>query len=441
MKLNIKLTSVVELFLASSVIGLGLSFSKIYLFHVVLLLLILTISYLSLKKQVRIVHPRTNLHIVYYLMIAWYLIATVWCQEPLYSIMYLFYLFCGVSIVVVIIYYSSTYDSLHRIFKIFAVLFIVELLISLFESLGLFRYPVSPFSDYAHLFGRKMVDIEKNNADILIQQIFNMPTGFRWNPNNLAIVMNVILPFFLFCKRKWLSVGGVIMIGFIVVSASSRGNMFAFAFICFLYFVMNFKKLVFKVVLLSVFIGVVLVGTLSKEKKQDVIDTTSGVVEALNVYLFEDNSFEETSLGLRQRYIKNGIKALEGTYYIGVGGGNSGNYEYQKNALDPGTKRVSMHNFWIEILVEGGLFIFLIYISWLSYLILLLRKVYRNSHDINLVYFSSSAALSLCGFFIGAVSGSSVIYDFPMWILIGFSIAVVNEYYKQTYENINTRRC
>ena len=84
-----------------------------------------------------------------------------------------------------------------------------------------------------------------------------------------------------------------------------------------------------------------------------------------------------------------------------------------------------MHNFWVEILVEGGVFIALLLLLWYLKLIYNLFLVSRNNSKRNIRYYSNSLILSMIAFLPAAVAASSTIYFFPMWIMFGLSIAVI----------------
>ena len=85
----------------------------------------------------------------------------------------------------------------------------------------------------------------------------------------------------------------------------------------------------------------------------------------------------------------------------------------------------SMHNFWIELLVEGGVFVALLLLFWITNLIFKLFLMSKtNSRKIK--YYSESSLLSLIAFIPAAISASSTIYFFPMWIFFGFVISIIS---------------
>jgi teichuronic acid biosynthesis protein TuaE len=346
--------------------------------------------------------------------------------------MYLFYLLCGISIVLVIIYHAVTLENLNRIFKVLAIMFVIEIILSLLETFNILRLPISPYSSWVKYFGRESA--LNSELPVKVQKIFSeTPTGFQWNQNNLAIVMNILLPFFLFAKSVRIKVLGVITIFIVVYATDSRGNLVTFFFIIAIYLgTLNKYRFFYRFFAVLLIIFSITIGfNFSKLKSNQIVDSFKSINTFLNTRVIEKNS-----LGQRQRYIYNGLVALKNSHGLGVGAGNSGNAEYHKDVVG-NSPRISMHNFWIEVLVDSGVIFALLFYSWYIYITLSLYRIYRRSLPDSVIrYYSIASALSLLGFVIGSVSGSSVIYDFPMWILFGFSIAVIN-ISRNSYQEIN----
>jgi teichuronic acid biosynthesis protein TuaE len=426
---KINYQTIVEFFIATAVLGVAVSYSKLYLFHIALVITLVSFFYVRIKNyKFHRETFNTRLHWIFYIMFIWYFLSIVWSINKINSLMYIFYIFCGISIVFIIIYHSTNLDRLNRIFKVLSIFFIIEILISLLEVLSVLRLPVSPYSKYVEYFGRNTA--MTTDLPLRLHNLYSYtPTGFNWNQNNLAFVMNIILPFFLFAKYLKLKLFGAISIFCIIYFTESRGNVVAYFFIIALYlFIMSRNKWLFRIlailtIIFSFFIGL----NFSKLKSSQIVDSLRSIETFFTTKVSEHNS-----IGERQRYILNGLQALKNTYGLGVGAGNSGNKEYHLNIYGR-SHQVSMHNFWIEVLVDGGVLFALIFYSWYIILIVSIVRVINSSKsNLTINYYSKALALSLGGFFIGAVSASSVIYEFPMWILFGFSIAVVNISRKNT---------
>ena len=129
------------------------------------------------------------------------------------------------------------------------------------------------------------------------------------------------------------------------------------------------------------------------------------------------------SLEWRRELINDGIVHLKKSKGIGVGAGGSTALQNELGGV--AGRFTSMHNFWVEILVEGGVFIALLLLLWYLKLIYNLFLVSRNNSKRNIRYYSNSLILSMIAFLPAAVAASSTIYFFPMWIMFGLSIAVI----------------
>tara|TARA_B100000676_G_C17681317_1_gene631434 strand:+ start:1 stop:678 length:678 start_codon:yes stop_codon:yes gene_type:complete len=162
------------------------------------------------------------------------------------------------------------------------------------------------------------------------------------------------------------------------------------------------------------------------------INELANSIEALKLYIRGDLDVGG-SIEWRRELVDNGIKAFYGSYGLGLGaGGSTANQE----KIGPVAGRfTSMHNFWVEILVEGGLFFAVLMFFWYSNLVYRLLIISRSVKNEKLSYYSQSLLLSMLAFIPSAVAASSTIYLFPMWIMFGLSISTINLSRKE-YQNL-----
>lgn len=416
----IRYQSIFKWFLISSILAVSVSYKSLYFYHIMLVILLL---YNLIKHTIKHDTLRNNTvsirdHYFFFFFFIWYSLSMLWSINFSYSLVYLFYLFCGISISLSVIYYSITIDKLEYVFKICAIFFVIEIILSIFEVFTPFRLLISPYSRYVGLFGREVLSAN------LLSAFESVPTGFRWNSNNLATAMNIILPFFLLHFNKKVRILGILSILTIIIASSSRANFIAFLVILLFYGLFSkwTKKIAlfyFAAILLNILI-------IFKEQITNLFPAVGEVFTsfiALKVFLFS-RSVSLDSIGARQQLIQNGLEALKNSFGLGVGAGGSA--EVQELAGKVGGVYTSMHNFWIETLVDGGILFFLIFVVWYISIMYKLFKIALYSKQKRIIYFANASLLSLIGFIPGAMSASSVIYFSPMWLLFGFSISVIN---------------
>jgi len=364
-------------------------------------------------------------------MFGWYLLSIAWSINRVYTFRYLFYIICGISIVLTIIYYARDVEKQKKLFKALSYVFIIEIIICLLEIMGIIRLPVSPFSPYSIYFGREMKNTYLDLDQAIRAQIISSPTGFSWNPNNLATTMVILLPFFLFFKNKFVKYIAFLSLMIIIVMSGSRGNFIASLFGIFLYlFIYSKKRAVKSVLFLILLLPIIIPATMLviESLKQSENIRISDMVYSYDVlkrYIIKDEESED-SIGVRHQLIRNGLNALKNSYGLGVGGG--GSQVVQENIGGVAGHISSMHNFWVEMLVDSGIIFTTIFVSWYIGIILILYKIYVRTDQHYLKYFASSTSLSMICFSVGVISASSVIYLLPMWLMFGFAIATINNY-------------
>lgn len=427
-----------HLFFASSVIGLGISYSKIYLFHISLILLNLftyiqiNMNYNSYLKRVKLPN---KLHYIFFAMLIWYSISIMWSINTQYWLEYLFYIVCGTSISLNIVYYSHNFNNYKKQFNTISFFFILQIIVCLFETFTSFRLPTSPYSKYRSFFGRSQADLS-NFSDTAQAYISSSPTGFHGNPNNLATAMSIIFPFFLFHTNKYIKILGIISIIIIVTATGSRGNMISICLMFLVHFLYSYKKFFIGIFLLPfTFIITPIITSIIKffgNSENIKLKELLSLPTVLSNTLFQKAS-SVSSIGVRKQLINNGIEAFLQTHGLGLGGGGARAIQEQIGGVVG--KISSLHNFWIEILIEGGILFAVCFSIWYIYMIYSLYKISLKTRKDEIKYYASSTSLSMIGFLIGATSPSTCIYLFPMWILFGFAIATINNFQKLNEKN------
>ncbi len=159
-----------------------------------------------------------------------------------------------------------------------------------------------------------------------------------------------------------------------------------------------------------------------KDSENTRINEIANSLQALELY-FKGDLDIGGSLEWRRELINDGIDALIKTKGLGVGAG--GSTALQEKTGGVAGRFTSMHNFWIEILVEGGIIFAIIGFAWYINLLFNLFKILNNKVNKKLSSLAQALFLAMVGFVPAAISASSTIYFFPMWIMFGMSISVI----------------
>jgi O-antigen ligase len=108
---------------------------------------------------------------------------------------------------------------------------------------------------------------------------------------------------------------------------------------------------------------------------------------------------------------------------LGVGPGNAEFHLQQIVGLE---EAPNLHNWWLEVLVNGGALVFAGYLAFYAALLCGLFRVARDTRDGLIALTASSLLAALVGYVLGSLSPSSAIHFTPMWIHFGLGLAVIS---------------
>ncbi|MCM3088667.1 O-antigen ligase family protein [Bhargavaea ginsengi] len=142
-----------------------------------------------------------------------------------------------------------------------------------------------------------------------------------------------------------------------------------------------------------------------------------------------NKAYDEIVNGYGSNYVrlnlyKSGFYMLLESNFLGVGPKNFGLNLHPELYT---AEIVNPHNWWIELLAEYGVIIFIGFLALYIWILIQLYKIYRQKRitsDITFALF-----LSFCGFVIASVAPSSLFDFWPMWVIIGLALAIINVHY------------
>jgi len=408
----------------AAMIGVAVSYSVVYLFHLALAVMCVVVA-ICAWNGLWVRRLSVAIHRFLYVFFCWYAVSISWSIEPLYTLAYLAYLSFGISVTLTTIYVARDEATLRSLLRLVGVVVGVEVFFSLLEIFTPFRLPISPYSSIVTYFGREPVINASTLEDRVVQQFLSSPTGFQWNPNDLAATLVIFLPFCLFHRSPALRFGGGLATLTTIFFTGSRASYMAVGVVLIVW-AMAFSV---RRALIGMVFGLTLaiaspiaVGVLRDSSNERAVQlATLGTVL---VDYVRGGTDEGDSISLRRQLISNGLKALTDSNGLGVGGGAS--RAVQERAGGAAAELGSMHNFWVEVLVDAGVLIGTCFVVWYVWLAFRCYCVAMFTRRTTIRYVASSLTCAMAGFSVAMVSSSSVIYVLPMWLLYGLVCAVLN---------------
>lgn len=337
-------------------------------------------------------------------------LSLAWATSANSAIRHLIFLFMGVSVIFFSLYYFRDEQDLRKLYWLWLSVFGCLLLLGFWE----------------HLTGQHLL-MSGYYSETRARFMFR-PTGVFRNPNDYATFLALSIPFSLsllrYGRKGWsrlLGLGSAIGAFYLIVATGSRANMLAvlleLAFLSL--FLMNLKQKARLVVVTAVCACLLLFFL-----PGPVQSSFSEVLESLSS-ITTQAELKTGSVAIRTNLVRNGLWFLYSTAGFGVGAGNA---EYwMANFARYETRGIlNPHNWWLEILTEYGIFVFVGYLIFYLGLIWSLWKARRKMRKREERMIWEALLVSLVGFFFAGISSSSVMAFTPQWLLFAFALVFLN---------------
>jgi putative inorganic carbon (hco3(-)) transporter len=303
---------------------------------------------------------------------------------------------------------GGSYEMLFDVYlKSVAVFFLISNLLTSETRLRTFLWALTLYSGFNAIIG-----INQYRTGMLARgRIIGGYSGITHNPNDLALALNIVIPFmaylYLTSKRTLhKSLAGMILISSIacIVLTWSRSGAIAFMimFGVFIWWRFATNK---TIAIACLFLIIVLAMALAPQGYTERISSTT------------DFSKDDGSAAARWETTKAGFQqTLEHPFGIGMGMNGLQNYEEGRGWS------AGVHNVYLEISTELGIIPVVIYIVLLFKLIRSMRLMGLAADQSSNSILSDAISCSLIGFAVEAVF-SPVAYHFHFYILAGIAVA------------------
>ena len=341
-------------------------------------------------------------------------LSLAWAIAKYDGIKNLFFLFNGISMIFFIIHYFRDLNQLKRLYYLWLLIYAALLLVGIWEVTTGNHLKTSALSQETRLW------------------VLFVPTTVFTNQNDYAAYIIISLPMILSLIRyysRWtIRVLGIILFIaglWLLIETVSRSCYIAFIMGMTFWFLFLLRlKIKFK--LLALTVSIVVIGIVAFPiQTRYFLDKVEIQLASLpsTIILSESNEAQ----GIRARLIKNALYFFALSAGFGVGAGNI-DYYIKNYQVYPASDHTNVHNWWIEILANYGVFIFIGYLIFYFSLLYKLWKAYNKQINKTEKMLCEGILVGLICFFMAAISSSSIIGFRPQWIYFGFALSLLNYY-------------
>jgi hypothetical protein len=389
------------------------AFPQLFAFRVLVVIAAYLVLLLALSGSATLRFGAGSFALLFALWYGWLVISLLWAPDKTEALRYLAVVGSMFVLVAFMAAAGRTDRSLRALCWVLAVGFVLVVGFSLLESRLGIRLPTSRLLE------------GKANQQYAVTSVFH-------NQNDLATFLAIAWPFLLapwFLTRRllWrgLTLAGMALSLFSLVHTGSRSSLLAIAL---------------ETLVLVVWFGG-LRARLGSRRGQVVGAVLAIVLIAGAAYLLFNDSSSTMLRQFRLEALLGNVQSGSGSGDVRVGlleGGLSTVGRFYLLGAGPGQAEVvlgggldalglaNLHNWWLEVLVNGGLPSACLQALIFFGLAAALWRVARADRDALTTYLAVAGFTAFAGFIIGALGPSSAAGFAPMWMLWGLALAVVS---------------
>jgi O-antigen ligase len=257
-------------------------------------------------------------------------------------------------------------------------------------------------------------------------------TSLFGNENNFAIYLTLTLPYLavipLFVRdvrQKALGYAGAILALLMILTTGSKSALISVALILIGLLVMigRDQRSRGRLAAAAAIAGLSVLLVVPAVLGSGPLALSQRAVTKLDFRLLADQIQNQTgSGGVRASLLSDGLDIVGETNYLGVGAGNA---EDHVKALQNFPGVGNLHNWWLEVLVNGGAVGFALYLAFFVGVLRGQTRAARGSPDPFVRYMALAGSLAMIGFIAGSLGPSTAIHFAPMWITFGLGMGTI----------------
>lgn len=407
---------------------------NIYMFHIVLGVFTLISLYKAFKDRDVFINLNKKVLAIYVIWFGYACVSILWALNRSLSIKYIAIYLMMFAFIVNMMIYNVNKERINKTIDL--LLFLISLIIIIGFAEVLLGQQL-PIKHYIDGFRASLPEWQINTIEA-------RPIVFSYNTNNLTATLAMLSPICMFAIYRFKNIlakiwfTAITCAGFsLVIITTSRTGFFAFLFgftIFIIYSIINIRNLgiremIFPLILIVGFILAFNYSTLLMHIKPSSLEpggtSLTGKLHSLES-ITEGEVSEEGSTLHRMEIIKDVLNGIvKDKRYQGYGVGNV--EQLLKDRGNTGSV-YSPHAYPIEILGDFGLPGIILY--GVYYLYLLISNLILGIKKRSIMCFAAVAGL--IAFAPASFGPSSITYVFSYWILIGFAVACMQVYGRES---------
>jgi teichuronic acid biosynthesis protein TuaE len=375
-----------------------------------LLWIIFLLGIIVNNGKIGIAHIKVKNYLLFLaLWLVYSVLSLAWAADKTEAIRYNIFLFMGISVIFFVVFCFSNLNDFRRFYALWLIVLVGFLGIGLWNITGhQLAFSVCVNESLCNRF---------------------TPTAVFHNPNDYAVYLALSIPFVLaFIRynhrlyRRLLGMTVLVIALYLLIATLSRANYLAVILGAGFWFLFLLKINQKIKVFASTGLIVVVILVILPHQTERVFETVSTQLTSLSTIA---TAHAEVSLSSHLNLIRNCMLFLVHSLGFGVGAGNAGYYMAHlsvydtQGALDP-------HNWWVEILTDYGLFIFigyvLLYIGVFTNLFRVRGKLTNTSEKM----ICEALLVVLVIFFLASMSSGSIMALEPQWLFFAFALGFMN---------------
>ncbi|WP_085522146.1 O-antigen ligase family protein [Tuberibacillus sp. Marseille-P3662] len=345
-------------------------------------------------------------------------LSLVWVNSFSLGVKGFIFLFLGILPIFVVVFYFKTLADYIDFFYIW---------------LGMTAFLVA-IGVWEHITGNHLSTSRIVNSPVWDQDI---PTAVFFNQNDYATFLTLslffIIAFIKHIRNVHFKIYGTLLLVvslYLIYVTDSRANFLAIAFgvVCWFFFLTNYKER--RWILtgggLLALLGVVVYHS----KVLSLIDKLTNMFS-----FFGGEVATGKSIDIRINLIKNSLLFLVDTFGLGVGSNNA-KYYIDHYSIFPTYTVLDIHNWWVEIAVNYGIFVFIGYLVLYLSLLISLYRIYKSTDNGKEKMICEALLGGMFVFIFASISPSSILTLHYQWIFFAFTIGFLNYFRMNGYGRI-----